>query len=82
MEIPDTTDFTTTSELNRLAKIRFDARIKREMKRLSSKCQVDAALDKADNRREKIKKFQTFDLSYFNGRKYFGNNGSQSFLIF
>ena len=52
------------------------------MVRLASKSHIDAALDIADKNREKIKKLQTFDLRYFNGRRYFCNYGSQNYLIF
>ena len=70
----------TTSEFKRLAKIRFDARVKQEGKSLASKSQVDNALDKADKNREKIKNLWTFNLHYFTGIRYFGDNGSQNCL--
>ena len=35
----------TTAEFNRLAKTKFDARIKHEAKNIGSKNQVDTALD-------------------------------------
>ena len=41
--------------------------------------QVDTALNIAGKSIEKKKNLQTFDLSYFNGRKYFGNDGSQKY---
>lgn len=37
-------------------------------KSLARKSQVNNALDKANKIREKIKKCQTFDLSYFTGQ--------------
>ena len=50
-------------------------------KRLASKSQVDIALDLVDKNKEK-KNIQEFDLSYFIGKSYFGNDGSQNYLIF
>ena len=60
----------------------FDARIKQEVKSLASKSQEDAALDIGDKYREKIKKFETFNVSYFLGKSFFDNDGSQNYLIF
>ena len=46
---------------------------------LQVKFQVDDALDIAGKDREKnFKKIQACDLSYFNGRRYFDNDGSQN----
>ena len=50
-------------------------------KRLASKSQVDIALDLVDKNKEK-KNIQEFDLSYFIGKSYSGNDGSQNYLIF
>ena len=38
-------------------------------KSLVSKSQLDAALDIADKKKRKNEKLQTFDLSYFNGKR-------------
>ena len=51
-------------------------------KSLARKVQVYNVVDIADKNREKIKKLQIFDLSYFNGRRYFDNDGSENYLIF
>ena len=51
-------------------------------KRLASKSQVDIALDLVDKKKRKTKNFQAFDLSYFIGKSYLGNDGSQNYLIF
>ena len=40
------------------------------------------ALDLRDKNREKIKKLQTFDLSYFIDKSYFDDDSSQNYLIF
>ena len=56
--------------------------MKNAAERLASKCQADNALDTADKNREKVRKLQTFDLSYFNTKKDFDNNGSQNYLVF
>lgn len=45
--------------------------MKEDAKSLASKIQVDVALDITEEKREDIKKIQMFDLSYFNGRRYF-----------
>lgn len=42
-----------------------------------SKIQVDTTVDKADKNREKMKKLQTSDLSYFFGKSYFNDYGLQ-----
>ena len=55
---------------------------KREKNR-ASKSQAENALDTADSKNtEKLKKHQTSDLRYLNGRRYFDNDGSQNNLIF
>ena len=72
-KIPDTTGFITTPEFNRLTKISCDVEIKEAAKGLASRSQVHNGLDTADKSREK--KLQTFDLSYFNSRTCFNNDG-------
>lgn len=69
-----------TLEFNTLRKISFHVRIKEATKSLACKSQVDNLLDIAGKNREK--KLQTFDLSYFNGGMYFYYDGSQTYLIF
>ena len=56
--------------------------MKEEAKRLANESQLDTALHAADKNREKIKNLQAFDSCYFNGGKYFVNDGSQNYLIF
>ena len=56
--------------------------MKEEAKSLANESQLDTALHAADKNREKIKNLQTFDSCYFNGGKYFVNDGSQNYLIF
>ena len=56
--------------------------MKKDAKSLASKIQVDVALDITKEKREYIKKIQMFDLSYFNGRKYFDSDWSQNCLKF
>ena len=51
-------------------------------KRLASKSQVDIPLDLVDKKKRKTKNFQVFNLSYFIGKSYFGNDGLQNYLIF
>ena len=81
-DIHDTAGFTTTPEFNRLTKISFMYEWKRKKNR-ASKSQAENALDTADSKNtEKLKKHQTSDLRYLNGRRYFDNDGSQNNLIF
>ena len=56
--------------------------MKQDVKNLASKSQLGTALDIAIKNMEKIKKLQTFDLSHFTGRMYFGNDESQNHLTF
>ena len=49
----------------------------------TSKCYYKRNFDEKINEVEKhIKKLQTFDWGYFIGKSYFGENGTQSYLIF
>ena len=47
MKIPNTKDFITTPEFNRLTKINFNVRMKEATKSLEIIIQVDAKLDEA-----------------------------------
>ena len=49
-----------------------------ELNSIQKRLQVDPAINIAGKSIEK-KNLQTFDLSCFNGRKYFGNDGSQKY---
>ena len=57
-KILDTTNSMTTPEFYRLAKMSFDARIKKVAKSLANKSQVNNALDITDKNREKMKNFK------------------------
>ena len=48
------------------------------LKNLTTKSQVKTALDLGDKNMEKIKKLQTFDLSFFVGECYFSDDASQN----
>ena len=76
----DTTDFITTLEFNRLTNISFDVRIIEAAKIFACKNQVNNRLYTAGKNREKIKKLQTFDLSYFSGKSYYDNNESPKII--
>ena len=41
---------------------------------LASNSQVNDAVDIAHKHKEKLEKLQTFDLSYYTGRRYFKND--------
>lgn len=49
----------TTPEFNRLAKAKFDARMKHEAKNIGSKNQIDTALDIVHKKEKKLKKFKS-----------------------
>ena len=49
-------------------------------KNLATKNPVETAIDIRDEKREKITKLKTFDLSYFIGKSYFDDDGSQNYL--
>ena len=52
------------------------------LKNIATEKQVENAFDLGDKNREKIKNIQKFDLSYFMGKFYFDDDGSQNYLIF
>ena len=52
------------------------------LKNIATEKQVENAFDLGDKNREKIKNIQKFDLSYFMGKCYFDDDGSQNYLIF
>ena len=80
-KIPDTSHFINTQGFNRLTKIRFDARIKRQRKALRVKLkQLTPQIQEI--KIEKNRKLQTFDSSYFLGKSYSENGGAQNYLIF
>lgn len=49
---------------------------------LASKVQVETVLELADKNIKKRIKRQTFDLSYFVDKNFFGDNASQNYLVF
>ena len=52
--------------------------MKETAKSLAHTSQVNAALDTAFTSRDKITKLQTFESSYFIGRTYFDDEGSEN----
>ena len=81
-KIPYTSKCIETQEFNRLIITHFNARIVKTMKNLTTKKQVETAVDLGDKNIEKTKKLQTFDLSSFIDKTYSDNYGSQNYLIF
>ena len=80
----------TTPEFNRLTTENFKARLKQAD--LVTKTDFDAKLQSFSKRiasnktkhllvENELKKLKTFDLSYFKGKNYFGND-SKNYLIF
>ena len=49
---------------------------------LASKVQIETVLELADKNIKKRIKRQTFDLSYFVDKNFFGGNASQNYLVF
>ena len=81
-KIPYTSKCIETQEFNRLIITHFNARIIKTMKNLTTKKQVETAVDLGNKNIEKTKKLQTFDLSSFIDKTYSDNYGSQNYLIF
>ena len=71
-----------TKEIKRFITTNFNTRIIETPQKRTTKKQLENALDLGDKNREKIKKLQTFDLTYFNGECYFNDDGSQNYLIY
>ena len=61
-----------------MTKINFDTRMAEASKNLATTNQVKTVLDWGDKNREKLKRLQEFDLSYFIGKNYLDDNGSQN----
>ena len=51
-------------------------------KNLANKTQLETSLDLEDKIEKKIKELKALYLSYFIGKNYFDNDGSQNHLIF
>ena len=47
-------------------------------KNLATTNQVKTVFDRGDKNREKLKRLQEFDLSYFIGKNYLDDDGSQN----
>ena len=78
-KIPNTISFFTTPEFNRLTKLSFDSKINEAAKNLETETEVKSLLDLGDKDREKMKeRLSTFGSSYFIGKSYFCNDGSQN----
>ena len=66
-KILNTSKFIKTQEFNRLSKIKFNGTMVETSKKFATKNQVEIALDLEHENRDKTKRIQTFDLSYFIG---------------
>ena len=69
-KIPDTKRFITTPKFNRSTKTNFDAKMKKAVKSLASKSQVDNALGISDKSREQIKKIRLLVLVFHKQKKF------------
>ena len=83
--------YITTPEFNKLAADAFNARLAQA--NLITKTDIDAKLSSLNRKITKnkskhllveneFKKLKTFDLSYFTGKNYFENDGTQNYLVF
>ena len=77
-KIPDTSNFIETEDFNSLTKINFDTRIAEASKNLATTIQVKTLIEWGDKNSEKLKRLQEFDLSYFIGKNYLDDDGSQN----
>ena len=58
----------------------FEERLKQI--KLATSNDLNAVQQNAARNKEKLEKLQTFELSYFHGKKYFGDDGFQSRLVY
>ena len=83
--------YITTPEFNKLAADAFNARLAQA--NLITKTDIDAKLSSLNRKITKnkskhllveneFKKLKSFDLSYFIGKNYFENDGTQNYLVF
>ena len=81
----------TTSEFNKLTTENFKARL--TLVNLVTKTDFDAKLISLNKKinsdktkdllvKNELKKLQKFDMSYFKVKNYFGNHGTQNYLVF
>ena len=83
--------YITTPEFNKLVADVFNARLAQA--NLITKTDIDAKLSSLNRKitknkskhllvQNELKKLKTFDLSYFIGKNYFENDGTQNYLVF
>ena len=83
--------YITTPEFNNLAADVFNARLAQA--NLIAKTDFDAKLSSLKRKiassnskhllvENELKKLKTFDSSYFTGKNYFGEDGTQNYLVF
>ena len=79
-EIPDHAKYITTPECNNFAGLIFDMKLKQA--NLTRKSDAYAVSQHTDKNKEEIEKPQTFDLTYFLGKTFFGDNGFQNMFVY
>ena len=53
-----------------------------KQKHLANNRYVNAVLERANKNKERMEILQTFDLSYFVGENFFGDDGFQNMFVF
>ena len=69
-KIPDHPKYITTSEFNEFSASRFNTKLKQG--NLATNSDVDAVSQCVNKSKEKTERLQTFNLSYFVGKSFFG----------
>ena len=80
-KVTDNSKFIVCQVFNRLTKVNFNARTAEASKKFGNK-KVENTYDIGGNNSKKRKNLQKFDLSYFIGKHYFNDDGSQNPFIF
>ena len=78
-KIHDHARYITTSEFNNVSDSIFDTKLKKT--NLATFSHVNAISQCTNKNKEKIKKLQTLDLSYFLGKLFLGDNGFQNMFV-
>ena len=79
-KMPGHDRYITTNDFNKLSGVIFDERLKQA--KLATTNDLGTVDQGAIKNEEKIEKLQTFHLSFFIGKSYFSDDGSQNFLMF
>ena len=72
--------YITTNDFNKFSGAMFEERLKQI--KLATNNDLNTVQQNAARNKEKLEKLQTFELSYFHGKKYFDDDGFQSMLVY